>query len=187
MISIQSGIPHLLKPAKVLLEASKGTWLDQRTPENFTLPFVRLLLALPEPGLALTQEEQSTFEGMKRYLFLEQNIDRKIQTVVPWTPSKTRGVGDRKRKCEECEENRSETMMHDDLNKCGMCVDSDTKNPKDWKEVPEMRSCWVECSERICKAQYVIEDEEGLRVRFLRFDFEGWEMTLIDPATLLLL
>jgi len=47
---------------------------------------------------------------------------------------------------------------------CGMCVDCDSKNPEDWKDMGELMSCWVECSEAYCKASYVIEDEEGLRV-----------------------
>ncbi len=101
----------------------------------------------------------------------------KIQAKIPWTPMKTRGVGDRKRMCDGCGIRRSETMMHqvgtyvlqnnttDDGKRCGMCVDSDTKDPQDWKDRGDIESCWVECSERWCRAQYVIEDEEGLRVR----------------------
>ena len=63
---------------------------------------------------------------------------------------------------EEIEKGRDDGM------RCGMCVDSETKDPKDWPDRGEIQSCWVECSERWCRAQYVIEDEEGLRVRSFR-------------------
>lgn len=52
---------------------------------------------------------------------------------------------------------------NDEAMRCGMCVDSD-KNPQDWRDLGEIHSCWVECSERWCRAQYVIEDEDALRI-----------------------
>lgn len=166
VISVLSHIPHLLEPATNLLTETKGTWLNRQTPENFTLDFAQLLLSLPSSDVALTESEKLSYEGMRRYTHLERLIDTKIQGVVPWSALKSRGVGDRKRVCERCGIRRSETMLHDDLNACGMCVDCDTKDPKDWKDLGEIQSCWVECSERYCHAQYVIEDEEGLRVSF---------------------
>lgn len=54
--------------------------------------------------------------------------------------------------------------------RCGMCVDS-VKDPLTFKGTGELESCWVECSERWCRAQYVIEDEESLRVRPFFFIF----------------
>jgi hypothetical protein len=187
VVALTSHIPHLLEPAKALLATTRGTWINAATPENLSLPFIELMLSLPSSQqLILSPEEYTTYSGMARYAHLEQNIDTKIQAKVPWTPMKTRGVGDRKRLCDGCGIRRSETMMHqvgtyvfgnmkaakeeiekehDDGMRCGMCVDSDTKDPKDWKDRGEIASCWVECSERWCRAQYVIEDEEGLQVR----------------------
>lgn len=186
IVALTSHIPHLLEPANAFLEATRGTWINAVAPENFSTPFIRLILSVPSSQqLVLSPEEHVTYTSMARYAHLEENIDTKIQAKVPWTPMKTRGVGDRKRLCDGCGIRRSETMMHqvgtyvlgnmkatkeeiekahDDRMRCGMCVDSDTKDPKDWKDRGEIESCWVECSERWCRAQYVIEDEEGLRV-----------------------
>lgn len=186
IVAITANIPHLLVPARLLLESTKGTWINAATPENFSPQFIALALSVPLSRIyLLSQEESEVYQGMARYTRLEDNIDTKIQAKVPWTPMKTRGVGDRKRLCDGCGIRRSETMMHqvgtyvfgnmkaekeqvekecDEGMRCGMCVDSDTKNPKDWKDRGEIESCWVECSERWCRAQYVIEDEEALRI-----------------------
>ncbi|KAG8814982.1 hypothetical protein FRC19_001349 [Serendipita sp. 401] len=179
MIAVTAHIPHLIRPAQAFLETTQGTWLNLRIPENFSTPFVTFLLAAPCSSSVLNAQEKETFTNMARYAHLEEQIDTKIQAKTPWTPMKTRGVGDRKRECAGCGIRRSETMMHqvgsyeytrpDKLEngtgmRCGMCVDSDTKKPEDWKDKGEIASCWVECSERWCRAQYVIEDEEGLRI-----------------------
>lgn len=189
VVALTGHIPHLLEPAKAFLSATRGTWLSTALPENFSTPFIRFMLSIPSSrSLIFSPEEHDVYSEMARYVHLEDQIDTKIQAKVPWTPMKSRGVGDRKRLCDGCGIRRSETMMHqvrsyvlgnmkagkeevekegDDGMRCGMCVDSDTKDPKDWKDQGEIRSCWVECSERWCRAQYVIEDEEGLRVRVL--------------------
>ncbi|KAG8808284.1 hypothetical protein FRC17_004015 [Serendipita sp. 399] len=179
MIAITARIPHLIQPAQTFLETTQGTWLNLRAPENFAMPFVTFLLAAPCSSSVFTADEREAFTNMARYAHLEEQIDTKIQAKIPWTAMKTRRVGDRKRDCAGCGIRRSETMMHqvgsyeytrpDKLEngtgmRCGMCVDSDTKNPQDWKDNGEITSCWVECSERWCRAQYVIEDEEGLRI-----------------------
>ncbi|KAG9025033.1 hypothetical protein FS842_005359 [Serendipita sp. 407] len=179
MIAVTAHIPHLIRPAQAFLETTQGTWLNLRISENFSTPFVTFLLAAPCSSSVLSAQEKETFTNMARYAHLEEQIDTKIQAKTPWTPMKTRGVGDRKRECAGCGIRRSETMMHqvgsyeytrpDKLEngtgmRCGMCVDSDTKKPEDWKDKGEIASCWVECSERWCRAQYVIEDEEGLRI-----------------------
>ncbi|PVF95374.1 hypothetical protein CPB86DRAFT_764184 [Serendipita vermifera] len=178
MVAYTSHIPHLLQPAMSLLESTKGSWLDVTIPENFATPFIGFMLSVPSRDFTLSSEEKDLYSAMVRYAYLEENLDTKVKAQVPWTPMKTRGVGDRKRLCDGCGIRRSETMMHQvgtyeykkkdahsgDGMRCGMCVDSDTKNPEDWKDRGEIESCWVECSERWCRAQYVIEDEEGLRI-----------------------
>lgn len=193
VVAIIAGVPALQVPALSILESSKGTWLaTPLVPENFDIDCIRLLLSLPQGSesnnlgnVALTAAEHNSYLSQLRYNNLFTQLDSKVNGHIGWTPFKSRGVGDRKRKCLRCGIRRSETMMHDlksltekdreklgmsgkapDENEgaCGMCVDCDTKNPEDWKDMGELMSCWVECSEAYCKACYVIEDEEGLRV-----------------------
>lgn len=176
IVAITAGIPHLERPARGVVEGMAGKWIDARTPENFTTQFISFILSAPCSEEALSSEERALYLNMARYAYLEEQLDIKLQARVPWTPMKTRGIGDRKRVCEGCGIRRSETMMHqvgsyedggkagnDEAMRCGMCVDSD-KNPQDWRDLGEIHSCWVECSERWCRAQYVIEDEDGLRI-----------------------
>ena len=193
VVAVIAGVPALQVPALSILESAKGTWLAAPlVPENFDMDLIRLLLSLPQGSesgnlgnVALTTAEHTSYLSQLRYNNLFTQIDSKVNGHIGWTPFKSRGVGDRKRKCLRCGIRRSETMMHDlkslteaDREKlglsgkvpdetegaCGMCVDCDTKKPEDWKDMGELMSCWVECSEAYCKASYVIEDEEGLRV-----------------------
>lgn len=50
----------------------------------------------------MTEEEKRTYESMRRYKLIELNLDSKIEVKVPWTPTKTRDVGDRKIQCNKC-------------------------------------------------------------------------------------
>lgn len=193
VVAVITGLPALQVPALSVLESTKGTWFAAPlVPENFDVDLIRLLLSLPQGGesgnlgnVALTMDEHTSYLSHLRYNNLFTQLDSKVNGHIGWTPFKSRGVGDRKRICLRCGIRRSETMMHDlkslteaDREKlglsgkapsenegaCGMCVDCDSKNPEDWKDMGDMMSCWVECSEAYCKASYVIEDEEGLRV-----------------------
>ena len=193
VVAVIAGVPALQVPALSTIDSAKGTWLAAPlVPENFDMDFIRLFLSLPRGGesgnlgnVALTTTEHASYLSQLRYNNLFTQLDSKVNGHIGWTPFKSRGVGDRKRKCLRCGIRRSETMMHDlksltetdreklglsskapDENEgaCGMCVDCDTKKPEDWKDMGELMSCWVECSEAYCKASYVIEDEEGLRV-----------------------
>ena len=217
VVAVISGVPALQAPALSILESTKGTWLAAPlVPENFDMDLIRLLLSLPkgsESGnlgnVALTTAEHTSYLSQLRYNNLFTQIDSKVNGHIGWTPFKSRGVGDRKRKCLRCGIRRSETMMHDlkslteadreklglsgkapDENEgaCGMCVDCDTKKAEDWKDMGELMSCWVECSEAYCKASYVIEDEEGLRVSLtLPTTTHTLSKAFIDSTTLLLL
>jgi len=193
VVAVIAGVPALQVPALSVLESAKGTWLAAPlVPENFDVDFIRLLLSLPQGSetgnlgnVTLTTAEHTSYLSQLRYNNLFTQLDSKVKGHIAWTPFKSRGVGDRKRKCLRCGIRRSETMMHDlkslteaDREKlglndkapgenegaCGMCVDCDSKKPEHWRDMGELISCWVECSEAYCKASYVIEDEEGLRV-----------------------
>jgi len=217
VVAVIAGVPALQVPALSVLESTKGTWLAAPlVPENFEMDFIRLLLSLPQAGesgnlgnVALTAAEHTSYLSQLRYNNLFAQLDSKVNGHIGWTPFKSRGVGDRKRKCLRCGIRRSETMMHDlkslteaDREKlglsgrtldetegaCGMCVDCETKKPEDWKDMGELVSCWVECSEAYCKASYVIEDEDGLRVSLtLPATSHTLSNAFIDPTALLLL
>jgi hypothetical protein len=101
ILSLITAVPFLREPAIALLASTKGTWLNLEVPENLSFDCARFLLAAPD-GLVLTVQEKRVYEAMRRYKLIELNIDSTIELHVPWTPNKTRGVGDRRIRCKKC-------------------------------------------------------------------------------------
>ena len=52
--------------------------------------------------MVLSDEEREVYGGMQRYRLLELNLDSILNVKRPWTPDKTRNVGDRKVCCKSC-------------------------------------------------------------------------------------
>jgi hypothetical protein len=101
ILSLITAVPFLREPAIALLASTKGTWLNLEVPENLSFDCARFLLAAPD-GLVLTVQEKRVYEAMRRYKLIELNLDSTIELHVPWTPNKTRGVGDRRIRCKKC-------------------------------------------------------------------------------------
>ncbi|KAJ7637778.1 hypothetical protein B0H17DRAFT_995100 [Mycena rosella] len=168
IVALVTGVPFLHESATSLLGTVKGKWLNMEIPENISFDCARFLLSAPE-GVVLTKREKQVYEAMRRYKLIELNLDAPLAVKVPWTPEKTRGPGDVKAQCKRCLVWRSITIMsHDHGNICGLCLNgalSSTKLADQFPGVPEGESCWVECSKRVCRAQYVIENVAGLKIR----------------------
>ncbi|KAJ6503750.1 hypothetical protein C8R45DRAFT_1060395 [Mycena sanguinolenta] len=168
VISLITGVPFLKESAIALLTPVKGKWLDMQVPENISFDCARFLVSAPE-GVVLTAKEKRVYRAMRRYKLIELNLDAPLAVNVPWTPRKTRGVGDVKVQCKKCLISRSITIMshvHGDL--CGICVTghvSPAKVPSRYPQVDEAESCWVECSAKTCRAQYVVEEVTALKRR----------------------
>jgi hypothetical protein len=157
-------VPFLIEPATALLTGRKGKWLDVDIPENISYDCARFLQSAPQ-GVTLTEEERKVYEDMKIYRLVELNLDSSLVARVPWTPEKTRGVGDRKYECAKCKVFRSITAMSSERHGyCGMCVDDDM-DPKQFPDRGAEESCWVECSTKTCRAQYVVDNVTALNVR----------------------
>lgn len=164
-LALITSVPFLAEPATELLQSVKGTWLNVEIPENISYECAKLLLQTPV-DVALTKEERKAYEDMRRYRLLELNLDAKVLVKVPWTADKTRQVGDRRVQCTKCKMNRSTTTMSTDkvlVGWCGMCADSKMVSAE-WPGTSELEACWVECSVRSCRAQYVVENVAGLQV-----------------------
>ncbi|CAK5262092.1 unnamed protein product [Mycena citricolor] len=162
IVALVTGVPFLADLAKSLLAAFKGKWLDLEVPENISFDCARLLLSAPE-GIVLTRQEKRVYEMMRRYRLIEANLDAPVQVKVPWAPAKTRGCGDMKVRCKMCSKFRSVTIMcHDRNNVCGHCSFGDGDS---YLEYSDEESCWVECSSMKCRAQYVVDNVAGLRIR----------------------
>ncbi|KAJ7761206.1 hypothetical protein DFH07DRAFT_815739 [Mycena maculata] len=168
VVSIITAVPFLKEPATELVAAAKGKWLDLDVPENISFDCARFLVSAPE-GVVLTKRERQVYEAMRRYKLLELNLDAVLVVKVPWTPSKTRGPGDMKAECKKCLIRRSITIMSNQRRDvCGFCVTGElapTRVAARYPGVDEGESCWVECSTKECRAQYVVEDVPALKIR----------------------
>lgn len=118
-LAMAVGVPFLDGPARQLLGTMKGTWLNTEIPENLSFECAKLLVGLA-PGVALTEEEEAVYRGMRRYRFIELNMESQLEALVPWTPEKTREVGDIQIKCTNCNKKRSVTIMSETEDICGV-------------------------------------------------------------------
>lgn len=162
------GVPFLLEPARVVLENAKGSWIDIDVPENISYEFARLVLKGSPNDLAvrLNDEEKAVYEGMGKYKLLELNLGGALTASTGWTPSKSREVGDDQVECKSCKIKRSKTVMRNDPESAGVCAACwDTEmDPKSLAEQGDEEACWVECSAKTCRAQYVIMNPQALNV-----------------------
>ncbi|CAK5262277.1 unnamed protein product [Mycena citricolor] len=156
-------LPHLIVPGTLYPHrAAALTAIVALVTENISFDCARLLLSAPE-GIVLTRQEKRVYEMMRRYRLIEANLDAPVQVKVPWAPAKTRGCGDMKVRCKMCSKFRSVTIMcHDRNNVCGHCSFGDGDS---YLEYSDEESCWVECSSMKCRAQYVVDNVAGLRIR----------------------
>jgi len=179
ILSLIVGVPFLRSIATNLVSKIKGHWIDATVPENISYEFARFILqGTPEEVSArLTEKEQAVYQGMRRYRLLELNMDSSLTAQVAWTPTKTRGVGDDKVECKKCGIKRSKTMIsgvEGSEGVCGICTSEETPKEMvalDWKDEGDDESCWVECSVKTCRAQYVVVNVAGLRVCSAFFAF----------------
>ncbi|KAJ7136564.1 hypothetical protein C8R44DRAFT_695487 [Mycena epipterygia] len=167
IVSLITAVPFLKESATVFVATTKGTWLDLEIPENISFDCARFLLSAPT-GVVLTKREKQVYEAMRRYKLIELNLDAPVVVRVPWRPKKTRGPGDVKVQCRKCLIRRSITIMSNYDDVCGICVSNNlslAEIREKFPEVDEAESCWVECSTKKCRAQYVVENVPGLKIR----------------------
>lgn len=119
-LSMTVGVPFLDAPARQFLGSMKGTWLNIEIPENLSYECAKLLIGLPS-GVALNEEEEAVYRGMRRYRLIELNLESQLKAQVPWTPEKTREVGDVQIQCTNCNKKRSITIMSETEDVCGIC------------------------------------------------------------------
>ncbi|KAF8207104.1 hypothetical protein K438DRAFT_1713974 [Mycena galopus ATCC 62051] len=171
IVALVTAVPFLQESATALLSTAKGKWLDMSVPENISFDCARFLLSAPE-GVVLTKREKQVYEAMRRYKLIELNLDAPLVVNVPWTPDKTRGAGDVKVQCTKCLMRRSITIMsHERGGVCGIFMKGPLSATRvawiavRYPGVDEEESCWVECSGKTCRAQYVVEDVAALKRR----------------------
>ncbi|KAL7919065.1 hypothetical protein ACQKWADRAFT_330115 [Trichoderma austrokoningii] len=129
----------------------------------------------------LSAKDRDTFKALVDYKMLELNLDTALEAQITWTPDKTKVALGPLVICKRCKFPRSVTVMAA-RGVCGLCdIESNgcschacavvedheerkTVNvSKDQTEQSE--AYWVECGQTSCRAQYVVYNQNELRVR----------------------
>ncbi|KAL2810553.1 hypothetical protein BJX63DRAFT_315234 [Aspergillus granulosus] len=190
-LSIRLSIPFLNDAAENEMLGYKNKWNNVEIPETWAVACLTLLLdadaayrkslentksdKLPgeRPSSLLEASDARLFEHLVAFKTLEHNLDTPLTARVPWTPAKVISHIGPLAKCKKCEYLRSVTIMGT-AGKCGICLSTDlTLEKYDWlvklralqEENSHSDATWVECNVPSCRAQYIVYDVDGLRVR----------------------
>ncbi|KAL2837149.1 hypothetical protein BJX68DRAFT_273198 [Aspergillus pseudodeflectus] len=190
-LSIRLGIAFFTDNAGNEMLSYKSKWNNVEIPETWAIGCLTLLLdadeayrktrrdtngddsAVEKPLSLLKDSDARLFEQLVAFKTLEHNLDTPINARVPWTPDKAISSIGPLAKCEQCQYHRSVTMMGEN-GKCGICLKPEL-TAEQYGRLVKLRvsqeidsrsvAAWVECNVPSCRAQYVVYDVDGLRVR----------------------
>ena len=190
-LSLRLGMEFLFKPAVSQMLFFKDKWNDTATPENWTIGCLTLLIDADEiyqkhqqylatlgegdtTTRLLKPNDRALFEKLVSFKMLEFNLDTPLTARVPWTPSKSIAPIGPLATCRSCQYPRSITVMGQN-GKCGPCLATDYTSPAQKEsrikarvstdDTTESEATWVECSDRSCRAQYIVYAVDALNVR----------------------
>jgi hypothetical protein len=190
-LSIRLGIAFFTDIAVDEMLSYKSKWNNVEIPEVWAVGCLTLLLdantayvktqtetngeesAVEKPPSLLKDSDARLFEKLVAFKTLEHNLNSPLTARVPWTPEKAISRIGPLAKCNQCQYLRSVTMMGEG-GKCGICLKPEL-TPEEYDRLVKLRvsrdvgshsdATWVECNVQFCRAQYVVYDVEGLRVR----------------------
>lgn len=195
-LAMHIGIEPLHAPASSALMSWRDNWANLETPETWTVGCLGLLLDADDqyrkttsdsetssktsPGLLLPTDRE-LFTQLVAHKLAEANFQTRLVADVSWTPEKTRLPIGHIVTCKSCKHPRSVTVMAPKSGgRCGLCVASDYRDAAHQEKMIKSNVtdtgslAWVECSVRICRAQYVCYNPEDLKVRpkcyYCRYD-----------------
>ncbi|KAM0818376.1 hypothetical protein AB5N19_04186 [Seiridium cardinale] len=192
-LSIRMGIKPLMDAADFEMAAWKNNWNNLEIPETWNANCLALILDadkdfearrhagsisadLPENCAFLTQEDRRLFETLADYGMLKANINTTLTAKVGWRPEKSKVPIGPISVCTACQFPRSVTIMAPH-GICGMCISPESlfecgRSKADTialnvaqNDSESVEATWVECSVPACRAQYILYDVDGLRVR----------------------
>lgn len=129
----------------------------------------------------LSAKDRDTFKALVDYKMLELNLDTALEAQITWTPEKTKVALGPLVICKKCKFPRSVTVMAP-RGVCGLCdIESNgcscsacavIETHEERKKVnvskdqtEQSEAYWVECGQTSCRAQYVVYNQNDLRVR----------------------
>lgn len=177
MLVVYTDTEMLMEKALRLLHSSKGKWLRQDEPENFSYGFTKFAVRVQkkmEEIVAtngfLTKEEFAMYTKLHVIGGYKINENTCLGVETPYSSMKTKRP-DNKIPCRRCKKLRSFTLF-DKNGICGMCHAGVAFTFTDPTDSDASKSYWCECS--VCTAHYAVEYVTGLNVKpkchFCRFE-----------------
>ncbi|CAK7200505.1 hypothetical protein SEUCBS139899_003201 [Sporothrix eucalyptigena] len=183
-LSLRMGMAPLREAADRELLSYAANWNTLDIPETWNTNCLNLLLSADqdyaqratEGTSVLSEGDRSLFKALVDYKTAEINLDTTLTARVGWLPNKTRVAMGPTAICRVCHFPRSVTIMSSQ-GVCGLCdtKSCDCATPAIHAEMVAAHVsaadtdatplAWVECSVRNCRAQYVVYNEDKLRVR----------------------
>ncbi|CAK7229125.1 hypothetical protein SCUCBS95973_007114 [Sporothrix curviconia] len=194
-LSLRMGMAPLRDAADRELLAFAGQWNTLDIPETWNTNCLNLLLSADKDYTARAPETAETadgaasagnsvlsagdralFKALVDYKLAEVNLTTTLTARVGWLPDKAHVAMGPTVVCHACHFPRSVTIMSGQ-GVCGLCdkTTCDCATPQIHAEMVAAHVsaddtastplAWVECGVRSCRAQYVVYNEEKLRVR----------------------
>ncbi|BDD54445.1 hypothetical protein MPDQ_007536 [Monascus purpureus] len=189
-LGLKLGIAPLFHAAERKMLSFRDKWNNIKTPENWNVSCLSLLLdadsayrsRLEESG-SLSQDGQAPanlstlikpsdrklFEHLIAYRVLELNMDSQLTARIGWKPAKTSVPVGFLVTCRSCQYPRSVTIMGPNK-QCGICLSTEPEVREKVKHIRVSRddteathAAWVECGVATCRAQYVVYNPEALK------------------------
>lgn len=130
------------------LQQYRGKWIDFNLAPNNTLGFIRLMISVAK--YAVNDNELRQLHALNKIVSLKSMKNKTIEVEISYTSTKTLRPDDKK-KCNNCNQWRSLTLMNDKV--CILCLD-DMQN-KDFIEDDD-RSFSYMCECTNCLVHYAI-------------------------------
>lgn len=191
-LSIRMGMKPLMDAADFEMAAWKDKWNNINVPETWNTNCLALILDADKSFEArrhvgnvpkelrgasfLGKGDRHLFETLVDYSLSKSNINTSLTANIGWKPTKSKVPVGPLAVCRTCQFPRSVSMMaHKGI--CGLCITPKAQYVSGFAKADYIRlnvtkdmteSCeasFVECSVITCRAQYVVYNVDGLRVR----------------------
>ncbi|KAJ2971322.1 hypothetical protein NUW58_g9448 [Xylaria curta] len=188
-LSIRMGMQPLRAAAETQMLNWRERWNDLKIPETWNVNCLSLILdadrafegrreqgeLADDVGSFLNSDDRQLFQRLVDYSLLTANMSTTLQARVGWRPAKTKVSIGPLVVCQVCKYPRSVTIMAE-KGVCGICACDPKLSIRKLEQnfvrsnvtkgdTEKSEATWVECSDPICRAQYVVCNPDKLGVR----------------------
>lgn len=171
---IKIGNATLIERADAYLKTNKGTWFDEKSPENYTYGFCNLMLTLPDNYNYFTPREINIMTSVQKITGLRICSNRKLTLMIPYTPDvKSNAIPAYTFKCPKCKKYFDNSLYNSKHKVCALCLYN--KKRISIVDQAHMAKC------RTCLCIYSVVNKDDLLIE-PKCHFCRYETTSLDTA-----